>query len=276
MKKQRKKLHYLRGRFLLSLLYLVVFALICLLLPLLPLDPTQTDVTALSQAPSAAHWFGTDEVGRDYLARVLYGGRISLVVGLLSMLATTAIGVVVGSLSGYFRGWLDTIFMRIVDVLSAIPWLVLVIVLSVLLKPGLGTIVLVIGGFSWTHVARLVRAEVLSAKERSYVEYGAFIGLSHAVIIRRHVLPQILPTIMVAATTSVSSAMMTESALSFLGLGIQPPIASWGSLLQNAQSTLQEAPYMALLPGFFLLVTIYALNTLGEALQNGLLREEKR
>lgn len=247
-----------------SFLFLVGLMILSLIAPLLPLDPAFTDVSQMSQPPSWHHLFGTDEVGRDYFIRVVYGGRVSLLVGILAMVTATFIGTVIGLIAGYFGGWIDNVLMRFVDVLSAIPWLVLVIVLSVFLKPGLTTIVIVIGGFSWMSIARLIRGETLSARERDYVAYGKFIGQKPVKIIGKHVFPAVLPTLIVAATTSISSAIMTESALSFLGMGIQQPMSSWGSLLQNAQSTLQSAPYMAILPGLFVVLTVYAFNTIGD------------
>ncbi|MBO4108345.1 ABC transporter permease [Streptococcus suis] len=250
--------------YLFALVFLLVILLLSVFAPLIPIDPNQTDVSQMNQGPSLNHIFGTDQLGRDYLIRVLYGGRISLLVGLVAMVVTVSIGSLVGIVSGYFGGLLDSVLMRVVDVLSSIPWLVLVIVVSVFLKPGLSTIIIVIGGFSWMSIARLLRAETLSAKVQDYVVYATFIQVSSIRIIWRHILPRILPTMIVAATTSISSAIMTESALSFLGLGIQQPLASWGSLLQNAQSTLQSAPHMALLPGLCIALTIYSFNTLGD------------
>lgn len=249
------------------IIFLVGLTLLALIAPLLPIDPNATDVTQMSSSPSFKHIFGTDEVGRDYFIRVVYGSRISLLVGVLAMLASTLIGTVIGIVSGYFGGWIDSLLMRIVDILSSIPWLVLVIVLSVLLKPGLVTIIFVIGCFSWMSISRLIRAETLSVKEREYVIYAQFIGEKDSKIIMKHIFPAVLPTLIVAATGSISSAIMTESALSFLGIGIQPPVASWGSLLQNAQASLQQAPYMAVLPGLFIILTVFSFNSLGNYLR---------
>ena len=259
--------------YLFSVLFLLLLILLSMLAPVLPLDPNTTNVSQMNQPPGLDHLFGTDNVGRDYFARVLYGGRISLLVGILAMLASVLIGSLVGIVAGYFGGLMDSILMRTVDVLSSIPWLVLVIVLSVFLKPGLTTIIIVIGGFSWMRISRLIRAETLSAKTHDYVSYARFIGVKPLTIIRRHILPSILPTLIVAASSSISSAIMTESALSFLGIGIQQPLASWGSLLQNAQSTLQSAPHMAILPGLFILLTIYSFNNVGDLIRDSLRKE---
>lgn len=258
-----------------SFVFLVLLVTLSLVAPFLPLDPTKTNVTEILKGPSLQHLFGTDELGRDYFIRVIHGGRISLLVGLLAMMTATTIGVVVGIVSGYFGGFIDSLLMRLVDVLSSIPWMVLVIVLSVFLKPGLSTIIIVIGCFSWMSIARMIRGEVLLAKNREYVLYAKFIGQSKINIILKHIFPMILPTLIVAATTSISNAIMTESGLSFLGLGIQQPMSSWGSLLQNAQSRLQTAPYMAILPGLFVGLTIYSFNNLGDMVQSLLLDQEE-
>ncbi|MGX7030559.1 ABC transporter permease [Vagococcus zengguangii] len=252
----------------LAIVFLTFLILLSLAAPFIPIDPNKTDVSNMSAMPSLEHLFGTDEVGRDYFIRVIHGGRISLLVGVLAMIASTFIGTVIGLVSGYFGGLIDSILMRIVDILSSIPWMVLVIVLSVFLKPGLVTIIIVIGCFSWMSTARLVRAETLSAKEREYVVYADFIGIKPLKIITRHILPNVLPTLIIAATMNISGAIMTESALSFLGVGIQQPMASWGSLLQNAQSSLQRAPHMAVLPGLFIILTVYSFNTLGNFLRD--------
>ncbi|MCT9820968.1 ABC transporter permease [Microbacterium sp. W1N] len=262
-----------RGRSLRSLpaiaaaVFLGIVVAVSVLAPLLPLDPTTTDLTARWQPPSAEHLFGTDDLGRDYFSRVVYGGQISLTVGVLAMLAATSIGVVVGLVAGYARGWLDETLMRLVDFLSSIPWMVLVIVASVFLRPGLWTIILVIGLFAWMPTARLVRAETMSLRERTYVGYARFLGEKPRRVVWRHVLPDAAPTIIVAAAATISSAMLTESALSFLGLGIQPPMASWGSLLETAQGALARNPWLALIPGLLITGTVLSFNVLGDALR---------
>ena len=183
------------------------------------------------------------------------------------MMTSTVIGVGVGTVAGYFGGLVDNILMRIVDVLSSIPWMILITVVSILLKPGLQTIILVIGLFTWMEIARLVRAETLSVKEREFVMYSNFIGTSSMHIVIRHVIPSVLPTIIISATTSIANAIMTESSLSFLGLGIQQPMSSWGSLLQDAQGNLQNALYMTLLPGILIILTVFSFNKIGDILR---------
>ena len=259
--------------YLFSFTFLMFLFLLSIAAPLFPFSPFETDVDAILQGPSSSHWFGTDNLGRDYFIRVLYGGRISLIVGVSAMVASTIIGTFVGVLAGYFGGWLDNLLMRLVDILSSIPWLILVIVLSVFLRPGLTTIIVVIGCFSWMGISRLVRAETLSVKQRDYVIYSRFIGERWWKILKRHIIPNIFPTLIVAATNSISAAIMTESALSFLGMGIQQPMSSWGSLLQTAQGDLQKAPHMAILPGLFVLLTVYSINNLGELVKNYIQRE---
>lgn len=219
------------------------------------------------QWPSARHWFGTDELGRDYFIRVLYGGRVSLVVGVLAMLTSIVIGVTVGMVAGYFGGIVDNILMRIVDVFSSIPWIIMVTVVGLLFKKGLVSIIIVIGLFSWMEIARLVRSEVLSAKEREYVQYADFIGIPSGKVIMSHVFPTVFPTIITAATAQIASAIMVESSLSFLGLGVAAPMSSWGSLLQSSQQYLQKAPYMAVLPGILIILTVYSFNKLGDVLR---------
>ena len=245
-----------------SIIFLALILILSLLAPVLPLEPNKTDVAHMLEAPSSAHIFGTDEVGRDYLARVIYGGRVSLLVGVLAMLMSVTIGVTVGILAGYLGGIIDGILMRIVDILQSIPWLILVTVISIFFKQGLVSIIIVIGFFSWMEIARLVRAETLSLKEREYVMYAKFVGIPGYVIILKHIIPSVLPTIIIAASTGIANAIMTESSLSFLGLGIQQPMSSWGSLLQNAQSYMQNAIYMAILPGLLIVLTINKLGNL--------------
>ena len=192
---------------------------------------------------------------------------MSLLVGVLAMVTSIVIGVSVGMMSGYFGGVVDSFFMRLVDVFSSIPWIIMVTVFGLLFKRGLFSIIIVIGLFSWMGIARLVRSEVLSAKEREYVQYARFIGRRPGQVMVNHVLPSIFPTIITAATAEIASAIMMESALSFLGIGVAAPMSSWGSLLQSSQQYLQKAPYMAVLPGILIILTVYSFNKLGDVLR---------
>jgi peptide/nickel transport system permease protein len=252
---------YVAAGFLVFLLFISVFAFLS------PYDPDTIDVLHRFEGPSVSHWFGTDDLGRDYLTRVLYGGRISLTVGTVAMLISTAIGVLVGIVSGYAGGLVDSLLMRFIDILSSIPWMILVTVVSIYLRPGLQAIILVIGLFTWMSIARLVRAETLSVKEREYVLYARAIHQSPLFIIFRHIFPAVLPTIIIAATTGIAGAIMMESALSFLGMGVQQPVSSWGSMLNRAQGVLRTAPYMAIVPGIMIILTVSSFNKIGSAIR---------
>lgn len=249
-----------------ALIFIVLLIIVSLAIVFVNVDPNAIDVQNMLQGPSKDHWFGTDEVGRDYLTRVIYGGRVSLLVGVLAMVTSIVIGVCVGCIAGYFGGAVDNILMRAVDIFSAIPWIIMVTVVSLLFKRGLFSIVFVIGIFSWMEIARLVRTEALSLKERDYIKYAGFIGINPFKIMFKHVIPAVFPTIITAATSSIANAIMTESAMSFLGIGVQQPMSSWGSLLQTAQSTLSKAPYMAVLPGILIVLTVCSFNKLGDVL----------
>ncbi|MGI6754702.1 MAG: ABC transporter permease [Atopobiaceae bacterium] len=248
-----------------TLLAIIVIA--CLIVPLLPIDPNATNVAVRLQGPSAQHLLGTDQLGRDYLARLLYGGRVSLAVGVLAMLTSLCIGIALGSIAGLVGGIVDSLLMRIVDVLSSVPWLVLVTVVSIFLKPGLGSIVIVIGLFSWMDIARLVRTEAQTIKGRDFVQYAELCGVPVWRNIFSHIIPAALPTIITASTSSLAGAIMTESSLSFLGVGIQQPMSSWGSMLQTAQQFMQNNIWMALLPGLLILIVIFACNKVGNVLR---------
>lgn len=250
-----------------SLLILVIFTIAAGLAALTPWDPNQMSLQARMLSPDATHWFGTDEYGRDYFTRALYGGQISLMVGFLAMLFSTLIGTFVGTVSGYFGGRLDNILMRLVDILMSIPAFFLLLVLNAYLKPGIANIILIISALTWMSMSRLIRAETLSIKEREYVIYARASGENPLWIIARHIIPNILPTIMVAATLNIASAILMESTLSFLGLGVQQPNASWGSMLNNAQSYIGEASWLAMFPGILILLTVLSFNVLGDVLR---------
>lgn len=250
-----------------STIFLLGIILISIIIVFLKVDPDAIDVTNTLQPISKDHLFGTDELGRDYLIRVIYGGRISLVVGVLAMITSIVIGVVVGVVAGYFGGLVDNLLMRVVDVFSAIPWIIMVTVFALIFKKGLLSIIFVIGLFSWMEIARMVRAETLSLREREYVQYAEFIGISKYKIMLHHVIPSVFPTIITAGTAAIANAIMTESALSFLGLGVQQPMSSWGSLLQSSQQYLQQAPFMAVIPGILIILTVFSFNKLGDVLR---------
>lgn len=249
---------------LLAIIILLIFVIASAFAFLAPHDPNQIVVQDRLQPPSKNHFFGTDDYGRDYFARALYGGRISLTVGFMAMIIATAIGTAVGTVSGYFGGRVDNLLMRMVDILMSIPSFFLMLILNAYLKPGIPTIVVIIGLLTWMSIARIVRAETLSVKEREYVLYAKVSGQSTFKIITKHIIPSIMPTIIVASTLNIASAILMESSLSFLGLGVQQPNSSWGSMLNNAQGYIGEAPHLALFPGLFILLTVLSFNVLGD------------
>ncbi|AOZ92223.1 ABC transporter permease [Paenibacillus crassostreae] len=243
---------------------LIIFVIAAAFAFLSKYDPNQIVVLDRLSPPSSDHWFGTDNYGRDYFARALYGGRVSLSVGFLSMVISVSLGMTVGTISGYFGGWVDNLLMRFVDVLMAIPSFFLMLILNAYMKPGVGTIIVIIGSLSWMGIARIVRAETLSIKEREYVLYARVSGQSKFRIILKHIIPNIMPTIIVSATINIASAILMESSLSFLGLGVKQPNSSWGSMLNDAQGFITEAPHLAIIPGLFILLTVLAFNFLGD------------
>ncbi|QOS97989.1 ABC transporter permease [Brevibacterium sp. JNUCC-42] len=250
-----------------SVIILIVFALGSLFAFLAPYDPNQIVIQDRLQPLSQAHFFGTDDFGRDYFSRALHGGRVSLMVGFAAMIIATGLGTTIGAISGYFGGMVDSIIMRAVEILMSIPSFLLMLILSVYLKPSIQTVIIIIGLLTWMNVARLVRAETLSVKEREYVLYAKVSGQSSFKIIFYHIIPSISSTIIVTATINIASAILMESALSFLGLGIQQPNSSWGSMLNNAQGYIGEAPHLALFPGLFILLTVMSFNVLGDVLR---------
>lgn len=252
-----------------ALLTLIVFTLGAIFAFLSGYDPNAMDAMARLTPPGASHWFGTDDYGRDYLARALYGGRVSLLVGFASMIVATGIGATIGVISGYFGGWLDNLLMRMLDVIMSIPSFLILLLLSVYLKPSVGNIIIIIALLMWMNVARVVRAETMTIKEREYVLYAKASGQSAFGIIWRHILPGLVPVIIVSATNNIASAIMMESSLSFLGFGVQPPNATWGSMLNSAQGYIAQAPYLAVFPGLLILLTVLSFNVLGDILRVG-------
>lgn len=250
-----------------SLLILFIFVMGALLADLYPKNGIDTDIINSLKGPSREHLFGTDDLGRDYFARALHGARASLTVGFLSVVISTGIGSLVGVVSGYFGGRLDSILMRLVDILMSIPSFFLILILNAYLKPGIQNIIIIIGLFNWMGIARLVRAETLSIKEREYVVYSKMIGRKDGEIMLEHIIKNIFPTITVAASINVANAILTESSLSFLGLGVRQPNSSWGSMLKDAQQYLGDAPYLALFPGLLILLTVLSFNIVGDYLR---------
>lgn len=237
---------------------------------LTPYDPNELAVHKKLQPPSVQHWFGTDEYGRDYFTRILYGGRVSLAVGFAAMTISIVIGVLYGTISAYVGGIVDSLMMRFLDVLMSLPSFFLIMILSAYMDVGILSIIVIIGLLSWMDVARIVRSQTLSIKEREFVQYARATGASTTRIIWRHLVPGILPSIIVAASLNIAFAILTESSLSFLGLGIQPPDSSWGSMLNNAQGYIVQAGYLAIFPGLFVLLLILAFNILGDSLQKAI------
>lgn len=250
-----------------ALVIIIIITLSAILAFLSPYDPSSVNVSMRYSPPSLSHPFGTDNLGRDYFTRALYGARVSLIVGLCSMLISSFIGVSVGITSGYFGGIIDFISMRILEIITSIPWMVLVIVISIFLESGLLSIIILIGFFSWMRIARLIRAETLSLKEREYVLYAIASGQSTFKILTKHILPGVFPIFIVASSLGIASAIMVESTLSFLGYGISQPNSSWGSMIQSSQSTLLLYPYLSIIPGALIFLTILSINKLGQVLR---------
>jgi peptide/nickel transport system permease protein len=262
----------MRGRAALAGLAIVVlFVALALLAPLVaPYDPLATDWLMVRKAPSLAHWFGTDEIGRDVLARVVWGSRASLLAGVVSVSLALAIGVPLGLVSGYLGGVLDGILMRLIDAMLAIPFLILAIALAAFLGPSLTNAMIAIGVSQTPVFARLARGLVLGVKLEDYVEAARAVGNSHRRIVLRHIFPNIVPPLLVQATLAAAAAIIAEASLSFLGLGQQPPNPSWGSMLNTAKNFVSQAPWMAVWPGLAIFSLVLSLNLLGDGLRDAL------
>ena len=219
---------------------------------------------------SSEHWLGTDKLGRDILSRIIYGGRISLLVGITTVALSLAIGVVIGSLSGYFGGWIDQMLMRLVDILMAFPGILLAIAFTAVLGPGLDHVILALCLIGWTGYARLVRGEILSLRERDFIQAARSLGCRPKRIILRHLLPNLLPPILIQSTFGLAAAIVAEGSLSFLGLGVEPPTPSWGAMLNDGRQFLLVAPHLTTYPGLALMITVLAVNLVGDALQERL------
>ncbi|MEO8452392.1 MAG: ABC transporter permease [Gemmatimonadota bacterium] len=254
-----------------SLAVFVVIAVACLAAPLLaPYPIDAVDLSSLRHPPSRAHWMGTDDLGRDVLTRVLFGGRVSILIGMLAAIVGTAVGAVVGMLAAFYGRWVDNLLMRLTDVAYAIPALPLLIVLSAYTRAAVPSMVLIIGLLSWMPTARVVRSEVLSIRELPYIDAARGMGAASLRIMLRHILPNMLGPLIVGATLGVGNAIMIESSLSFLGLGVQPPVPTWGNMLMDAQATMASKPWLTAFPGVAILVVVLAINFIGDGLRDAL------
>ncbi len=262
---RRHKLAMVAAAVLLVLTFLVALAPV---IAPFPFDRQNLDI--IKEPPSAQHLMGTDDFGRDLFTRILYGGRISLTIGIFAALVGTTTGSVLGAVAGFYGGRLDNVIMRITDIAFSIPSLPLLIILSAYAKSAIPIMILIIGLLSWMATARVVRGTVLSIKEQDYIMASRMIGLRNGRIIFRHVLPNAMAPIIVGATLGVGNAIIQESSLSFLGLGVQPPTPSWGNMLQDAQSTMSTTPWLTIFPGVAILLTVLAVNFLGDGLRDAL------
>lgn len=235
-----------------------------------PYDPTTIDVHNVLSPPGKAHLLGTDELGRDLLSRIIWGSRVSLKVGFVAVGIAIMIGIVVGSLAGFYGGRVDAVLMRFVDVMLAFPTFFLILAVIAILEPSIFTIMAVIGVTSWMDVARLVRAEFLTLKERDFVDAAKAIGVSNGRLMFRHILPNALSPVFVSATFGVAGAILIESGLSFLGLGVQPPDPSWGNILTSGKDNIEVAWWLSLYPGLAILITVLSYNLVGEGLRDAL------
>lgn len=252
-----------------GLAIVVLFVAIAVLAPLVaPYDPTRTSWTAIRRAPSVLHWFGTDENGRDVLSRVIWGARASLLAGVVSVAIAMAAGVPIGMLAGFRGGWIDALISRFTDAMLACPFLILAIALAAFLGPALENAMIAIGISATPIFIRLSRGATMAAKVEDYVEAARSIGNPRWRVAVRHILPNIVPPLLVQATLTIATAIIAEASLSFLGLGQQPPAPSWGSMLNTAQRFMEQAPWMAIFPGLSIVLVVLGFNLLGDGLRD--------
>ena len=244
--------------------------LLALLASVIGRDPGAINIAHRLQPPGLDYPFGTDDLGRDVLVRILYGARISLLVGFVAVGIATFIGILLGALAGYYGRWIDSLIMRFVDIMLCFPAFFLILAVIAFLKPSIWNIMIIIGLTSWMGVARLVRAEFLSLRERDFVLAAQAIGAKDARIIFRHILPNAISPVLVSATLGVAGAILTESALSFLGIGVQPPTPSWGNMLIAGKQTLGTAWWLSVFPGMAILITVLGYNLLGEGIRDAM------
>ena len=253
----------------LGLIIIVIIFLVAIFANFIaPYSFDQQDLLSCFQGPSAQHWFGTDEFGRDIFSRVVYGTRISLLIGFVAVAIAMVIGVLLGAFSGYYGATVDNIIMRLMDILLSIPQIILAIAIVAVLGNGLFNLMLAVGISSIPHYARIVRASVLSVKDQEFIEAAKAAGSSDLRIIFKHIIPNCLAPIIVQATLGVAMAILTAAGLSFVGLGISPPTPEWGSMLSSARSYIRDYAYMTMFPGLAIMITIFALNVLGDGLRD--------
>ena len=253
-----------------GLIVAVVFAVAVLAPVLSPYDPAFINVSEILLPPSSGHWLGTDDLGRDVLSRMIWGSRISLLVGFVAVGISILIGILIGAAAGYYGGWIDDILMQLVDIMLSIPTFFLILAVIAIVEPSVWNIMVVIGVTSWMGVARLVRGQFLSLKEKDYVTSAHALGASDVRMIFRHILPNALSPVYVSAVLGVAGAILVESSLSFLGLGVQPPTPSWGSIITSGKDMIDLAWWLTLFPGLAILFTVLGYNLLGEGLQDAL------
>lgn len=238
-----------------------------LLAPMIaPYAADAVDLSNRRAAPTGVHWFGTDELGRDVLTRVLLGARVSLAIGLLSALASAGIGVVIGGTAGYAGRWVGDVLMRLTDAMLSVPRLPLLMLAAAVLQPGVPTLIALVACTGWMETARVVRAEVQSLVAQDFVDAARASGVTSLRVLWRHILPAVVPTASVATTLSVGRAILLESTMSFFGVGVQPPTSSWGNMLYQAQTTMSSEPWLAVFPGVFIFLTVLACNAVGDSL----------
>ncbi len=254
--------------FFLSLLFIAVVFFAAIFANLIaPYNPYAIDPNAILKPPSWHHIFGTDRIGRDVFSRMIFASRISITVSLLAVGISTSIGVIYGAISGYFGGWVDTIMMRFVDIMLTFPVFFLILAIVVVLGPNIFNVMIVIGFTGWMGIARIVRAEALKIRDLGYVQAAKLLGKKPIYILFRHIVPNSISPVIVYATLGIGSAILTESGLSFLGLGVQPPTASWGSILSEGKDVIQIAWWMSFFPGFVIFLTVISFTIIGEKLK---------
>jgi oligopeptide transport system permease protein len=254
-----------------SLFIFIAIVLFCVVGPLLsPWDSEQQDLLRGAGGPSSAHWFGTDTLGRDLMVRTMEGGRISLLVGLVATVVALLIGVIYGATAGYVGGRVDAAMMRFVDILYALPFTIFVILLMVAFGRSLWLMFVAIGCVEWLSMARIVRSGVIALRKQEFIEAARSLGYSHRRIILKHLIPNVLGPVIVIATLTVPAVMLLEAFLSFLGLGVQPPNASWGVLINEGQQNMEIFPWLLIFPAFFFALTLFSLNFLGDGLRDAL------